>query len=192
MTTTDDLLPEGLADNLPADSAMLGRAMRAALDAMDEHGYDRVSPPLVEFEKSLGHRMDGLQTRAMFRFVDPASLRTLALRSDITPQIGRIAATALSARARPLRLCYAGEVTRIAADQLDPVRQRLQVGAELIGSDSVAAASEVVLTALAANTCQSISRCPTSSPRWPQGHSRWTRNRPMRSGANSMPRMRAG
>ena len=41
MTTTDDLLPEGLADNLPADSAMLGRAMRAALDAMDEHGYDR-------------------------------------------------------------------------------------------------------------------------------------------------------
>ena len=150
MTTTDDLLPEGLADNLPADSAMLGRAMRAALDAMDEHGYDRVSPPLIEFEKSLGHRMDGLQTRAMFRFVDPASLRTLALRSDITPQIGRIAATALAARTRPLRLCYAGEVARISADQLDPVRQRLQVGAELIGSDSIAAASEIVLTAITA------------------------------------------
>jgi len=97
MSMTDDLLPEGLADNLPAESAKLGRAMRAALDAMDAHGYDRVSPPLIEFEKSLGHRMDGLQTRAMFRFVDPASLRTLALRSDITPQIGRIAATALSA-----------------------------------------------------------------------------------------------
>ncbi|NCP18464.1 MAG: ATP phosphoribosyltransferase regulatory subunit [Erythrobacter sp.] len=150
MSMTDDLLPEGLADNLPAESAKLGRAMRAALDAMDAHGYDRVSPPLIEFEKSLGHRMDGLQTRAMFRFVDPASLRTLALRSDITPQIGRIAATALSARARPLRLCYAGEIARIAADQLDPVRQRLQVGAELIGADSVAAASEVVLTAIAA------------------------------------------
>ena len=29
----------------------------------------------------------------MFRFVDPASLRTLALRSDITVQVGRIAAT---------------------------------------------------------------------------------------------------
>ena len=148
MTLTDDLLPEGLSDNLPVQSALLTRAMRAALDAMDAHGYDRVSPPLIEFEKSLGSRMDGLQTRAMFRFVDPASLRTLALRSDITPQIGRIAATALADRARPLRLCYAGEVARIAADQLDPVRQRLQVGAELIGADSVAAATEVVLAAI--------------------------------------------
>ena len=145
---TDDLLPEGLADNLPDQSALLTRAMRAALEAMDAHGYDRVSPPLIEFEKSLGQRMDGLQTRAMFRFVDPASLRTLALRSDITPQIGRIAATALADRPRPLRLCYAGEVTRIAGDQLDPVRQRLQVGAELIGADSVAAASEVVRMAI--------------------------------------------
>ncbi len=150
MTMTDDLLPEGLADNLPGQSAQLARAMRGALGAMDAHGYDRVSPPLIEFEKSLGHRMDGLQTRMMFRFVDPASLRTLALRSDMTPQIGRIAATALADRARPLRLCYAGEVARISADQLDPVRQRLQVGAELIGSDSVAAASEIVLTAIKA------------------------------------------
>ena len=147
---TDDLLPEGLADNLPDQSALLTRAMRAALEAMDAHGYDRVSPPLIEFEKSLGQRMDGLQTRSMFRFVDPASLRTLALRSDITPQIGRIAATAMADSARPLRLCYAGEVARIAADQLDPVRQRLQIGAELIGSDSVAAATEVVLTAIEA------------------------------------------
>ncbi len=147
---TDDLLPEGLADNLPDQSALLTRAMRAALEAMDAHGYDRVSPPLIEFEKSLGQRMDGLQTRAMFRFVDPASLRTLALRSDITPQIGRIAATALADQPRPLRLCYAGEVTRIAGDQLDPVRQRLQVGAELIGADSVAAASEVVRMAIEA------------------------------------------
>ena len=147
---TDDLLPEGLADNLPTHSVLLTRAMRAALDAMDAHGYDRVSPPLIEFEKSLSQRMDGLQTRTMFRFVDPSSLRTLALRSDITPQIGRIAATAMADRARPLRLCYAGEVARIAADQLDPVRQRLQVGAELIGADSVAAATEIVLTAIEA------------------------------------------
>ena len=150
MAMTDDLLPEGLADNLPAQSALLTRAMHDALQAMDAHGYDRVSPPLIEFEKSLGARMDGLQTRAMFRFVDPASLRTLALRSDITPQIGRIAATAMADEPRPLRLCYAGEVARIAADQLDPVRQRLQIGAELIGADSVNAATEVLLTAIEA------------------------------------------
>lgn len=147
---TADLLPEGLADRLPGAAAALTRARRAALDAMDAHGYDRVIPPLVEFERSLATRMDGVATRKMFRFVDPASLRTLALRSDLTVQVGRIAATSLAGRPRPLRLCYAGEVAVIAADQLDPARERLQLGAELIGSDSVAAAAEIVALAIAA------------------------------------------
>jgi ATP phosphoribosyltransferase regulatory subunit len=96
----------------------------------------------------------------MFRFVDPASLRTLALRSDITVQVGRIAATSMATAPRPLRLCYAGEVAVIASDQLDPARQRLQIGAELIGSDSAAAAVEIVdvaIEALSAAGAQGIS-----------------------------------
>lgn len=148
--TAADLLPEGLADRLPGAAAALTAARRAALDAMDAHGYDRVIPPLVEFERSLATRMDGVATRKMFRFVDPASLRTLALRSDLTVQVGRIAATSLAHRPRPLRLCYAGEVATIAADQLDPARQRLQIGAELIGNDSVGAVSEIVMLAIEA------------------------------------------
>lgn len=145
-----DLLPEGLADRLPASAAATTRAMAAALEAMDLHGYDRVSPPLVEFETVLAHRMNGDAPQRMFRFIDPASLRMLALRSDITPQIGRIAATGLRGAARPLRLCYAGEVALIQADQLDPTRQRLQLGAELVGSDTVAAAAEIVILAVEA------------------------------------------
>ena len=126
--------------------------MRAMLDAMDAHGYDRVSPPLIEFERSLAGRMSGIQTRRMFRFVDPASLRTLALRSDITPQVGRIAETRLAGAPRPLRLCYAGPVVTIRGDGLDPTRERLQVGAELIGRDTVAAAAEVAGLAIEALT----------------------------------------
>lgn len=145
-----DLLPEGLADRLPAAAAATTQAMAAALEAMDLHGYDRVSPPLVEFEGALARRMNGDSPQRMFRFTDPVSLRTLALRSDITPQIGRIAATGLRDAARPLRLCYAGEVALIRADQLDPTRQRLQLGAELIGSDTVAAAAEIVILAVEA------------------------------------------
>lgn len=139
-----DLLPEGLEDRLPQSAAATGRIERAMLQAMDAHGYDRVRPPLIEFETSMAARMDGVQPRNTFRFVDPKSLRTLALRSDITIQIGRIAATGLSDRPRPLRLCYAGQVVRITGDALDPRRESLQLGAELIGSDSVAAAAEIV------------------------------------------------
>jgi ATP phosphoribosyltransferase regulatory subunit len=146
---TRDLLPEGLEDRLPQSAAAAARIERAALEAMDSWGYDRVRPPLVEFEKSMAARMHGFATRQMFRFVDPKSLRMLALRSDMTPQVGRIAATGLAGKPRPLRLCYAGQVARIAGDQLDPRRESLQLGAELIGSDTVAAAAEVVELAIA-------------------------------------------
>ena len=147
---TQDLLPEGLEDRLVQSTAAATRIEREMLNAMGEHGYDRVRPPLIEFERSMARRMDGVMTRAMFRFVDPVSLRTLALRSDMTVQIGRIAATGLANTPRPLRLCYAGQIARITGRQLEPRREDLQIGAELIGADSVAAASEILEVAIAA------------------------------------------
>lgn len=150
MTRNTDLLPEGLEDRLPTSAARITTAMRACLDALDAHGYDRVRPPLLEFESSLAARMLGVKTRGMFRMIDPVSLRTLALRSDITPQIGRIAATSMKDAARPLRLAYCGDTALIKASQLNPARERLQLGAELIGADTVEAAAESVLTAIAA------------------------------------------
>ncbi|AKH44272.1 ATP phosphoribosyltransferase regulatory subunit [Altererythrobacter atlanticus] len=157
---TADLLPEGLEDRLPRSAAAATRIERAMLAAMDAHGYDRVRPPLIEFEKSMASRTDGLRTRNMFRFVDPRSLRMLALRSDMTAQVGRIAATGLGAAPRPLRLCYAGQVARMTGDMLDPRRENLQIGAELIGSESAAAAGEIVelaIDALEAAGAQGIS-----------------------------------
>ena len=145
-----DLLPEGLEDRLPGSAAAAARVTRSALDVLDGHGYERVQPPMIEFENSLASRMAGIRLRRMFRFVDPASLRTLALRSDMTPQLGRIASTSLAGRARPLRLCYAGQVVTIKGDGLDPARERLQLGAELIGLDSVAAAAEALAVAIEA------------------------------------------
>ena len=148
MTKPDDLLPIGLEDALPQRATTITRAMRDILQAMDSHGYDRVRPPLIEFEQSLAGRMEGVATRRMVRFTDPESLRTLALRADMTVQVGRIAATGLADAPRPLRLCYAGDVALLKADQLDPARQRLQLGAELIGRNNVAAAIEAVTVAL--------------------------------------------
>jgi len=145
-----DLLPEGLEDRLPREAAATTRVMRAIHGVMHGHGYDRVLPPMVEFDETLGARMAGIRSRRMFRFVDPQSLRMLILRGDHTPQIGRIAASRLAAAARPLRLCYAGQVLLIRGDGLDPAREKLQCGAEVIGSDSVAAASEIVAMAIEA------------------------------------------
>lgn len=150
MDTDRDLLPEGLQDRLPASAAAAAQVTRSVIDVLGSHGYERVQPPMIEFERSLASRMAGIRARKMFRFVDPASLRTLALRSDMTPQLGRIASTSLACAARPLRLCYAGPVVTIKGDGLDPTRERLQLGGELIGSDGVAAAGEVVAVAIEA------------------------------------------
>lgn len=145
-----DILPAGLADLLPPRAEQAARLTRHAMDVFSGHGYDRVSPPLVEYERSLALRMQGTGRQHLFRMVDPSSMRTLAIRSDITVQVGRVATTLMAAAPRPLRLSYAGQVLRIASDQLSPERERLQIGAELIGHDNVASAREVVCLAIEA------------------------------------------
>src|SRR3546814_14388215 len=101
---------------------------------MRSHGYGRVAPPLAEFRETLGGD-DERSTRDLLRFTDPVSQRTLALRPDITRQVGRIA-TSLPAKApRPLRLCYAGPAVKLPPSPPPPPRPMLQVGAELIACD---------------------------------------------------------
>lgn len=148
--TNPDILPAGLADLLPPRAEQAASFTRSAMDVLSGHGYDRVSPPLVEYERSLASRMQGTGRQHLFRMVDPSSMRTLAIRSDITVQVGRVATTLMATAPRPLRLSYAGQVLRIASDQLNPERERLQIGAELIGHDNIAAAQEIVRIAIEA------------------------------------------
>ncbi len=147
------LLPEGLRDRLPPQAQALANLVRTLTDVCGAHGYERVAPPLIEYETSLASG----SSRERLRFTDPVSQQTLALRSDITGQVGRIAVTRLAAQARPLRLMYAGQVLRVRGDQLSPERERTQAGAELIGSDGPAAAAELLQLAIAALATAGVS-----------------------------------
>lgn len=144
------LLPEGLSDRLPPHAEASARVTRTVLDTVARHGFERVMPPLAEFEETLASRLKSAQPQDLLRVIDPVSQRTLALRPDMTAQVGRIAATRMANAARPLRLSYAGSVIRLKASQLRPERERMQVGAELIGADSVAAATEIVTVTIEA------------------------------------------
>jgi len=142
------LLPEGLRDRLPPEAEAASRVTRAMIDAMAGYGYARVAPPIAEYRETLAGDTDDPVARDLLRFTDPVSRRTLAIRPDITRQIGRIAGTLLADVPRPLRLSYAGQVVKLAATTLWPEREMLQIGAELIGNHSVAAASEVARLAV--------------------------------------------
>lgn len=151
------LLPEGFHDRLPPLADAAARLERRILDTAFAHGYEQVDPPLAEFADTLGQRLKASSLKDAVRFVDPVSQRTLAIRPDITAQVGRIAASRMAHHPRPVRLSYAGPVLKLRAGQLAPDRALRQIGAELIGLDSVSAAREVVGVAVEALTAAGLS-----------------------------------
>lgn len=150
MTISPGLLPEGFRDRLPPQAEAASRLLHRAIVAIGRHGYDRVAPPLAEFEETLVGRLKSARAQDLLRFVDPVSQRTMALRPDITAQVGRIAVTRMAYRPRPLRLCYGGPVVKLRATQLRPEREMIQAGAELIGVSSTEAVIEVLMVAIEA------------------------------------------
>src|SRR6185437_11391584 len=138
------LLPEGLRDLLPPDAAVEAKAVARLMQVLASHGYERVKPPLAEFEENLLSGAGSAMAKETFRLMDPISQRMIGLRADMTTQVARIAATRLKKAPRPLRLCYAGQVLRVKGGQVRPERQVGQVGAELIGPAEIAADIEVV------------------------------------------------
>jgi ATP phosphoribosyltransferase regulatory subunit len=161
---TDDLppnpalLPAGLRDLLPPDAETEAAAVGHVMEHFASHGYQRVSPPLLEFEDSLLAATGAAMADQVFRLMDPDSHRMMAVRADMTPQIARIAATRMAHAPRPLRLSYFGQCLRVRADQLDPDRQISQAGIELIGPDSPQADAEIVLVGAEALAAIGLSR----------------------------------
>ncbi|MFN5758559.1 MAG: ATP phosphoribosyltransferase regulatory subunit [Sphingomonadaceae bacterium] len=144
---TNALLPTGFRDRLPPEADASARLVRAVLDSVAAYGYERVQTPLAEFEATLTGAL-GTSSRDLLRFVDPVSGETMAVRSDITGQIGRIAKGRMGHHPRPLRLSYGGPVVKLRASQLRPEREMMQVGAELIGLETLPAVTEVVTVAI--------------------------------------------
>ncbi len=149
-TDSPNLLPEGFRDRLPPHAGRQAATCAEMMAVLSSYGYEHVAPPMVEFEDSLKRRMGDGGRSGLLRATDPVSGRTLALRSDITVQIGRLATSRLADVPRPLRLSYCGPILRLRANQLRPERELSQLGAELIGSDNVAAVSEIVAVAVEA------------------------------------------
>jgi ATP phosphoribosyltransferase regulatory subunit len=137
------LLPEDIADVLPAQARKVEALRRSILDLYQSYGYELVAPPILEFLDSLltGTGSDlNLQT---FKLVDQLSGRTLGLRADITPQVARIDAHLLN-RAGVTRLCYAGSVAHARTPVGSSSREQLQLGAEIYGCASWEADFEAI------------------------------------------------
>ena len=137
------LLPEHLADVLPAEARQLEDLRRKLLDLFRTCGFETVSPPMLEYiDPLLTGAGEDLNVKT-FKLVDQLSGRTLGLRADMTPQITRID-THLLNRPGVTRLCYCGPVLHARPTGLLASRELLQIGAEIFGHAGVEADLEII------------------------------------------------
>jgi len=141
------LLPEHIADVLPAQARRIEALRRTLLDRARGYGFELVMPPLLEHLESLlsgtGRELD-LKT---FKLVDQLSGRMLGVRADTTPQAARIDAHLLNHEG-VTRLCYCGPVLHTRPAGLNATREPLQFGAEIFGHAGLEADLEVMELAL--------------------------------------------
>lgn len=137
------LLPESLADILPAEARRIEELRRELLDLYRTYGFELVAPPLVEYIDSLLSGTGTDLNLRTFKLVDQLSGRTLGVRADMTAQVTRIDAHLLN-RAGVTRLCYCGPVLHTRPADFLSSRELLQIGAEIYGHAGFEADLEIV------------------------------------------------
>ena len=141
------VLPEHIADVLPAQARHIETLRGALLDVTRRYGCELVMPPLVEHLESLLSGTGRELNLKTFKLVDQLSGRTLGVRADTTPQAARIDAHLLN-RVGVTRLCYCGPVLHTRPTGLHATREPYQFGAEIFGHAGLEADLEVLDMAL--------------------------------------------
>ncbi len=144
---SQSLLPNGCYDLLPPYARQESVLSYKLLEIFHRYGYEQVSPPLLEFSDNLLSGRGAGLSEQIFRVMDPAALKVMGIRPDITLQIARIAGGRLADAPRPLRLCYDGMILRMKAQGIKSERQFRQVGIELVGIPHPDADAEVIMVA---------------------------------------------
>ena len=158
------LLPENLADILPAEARRIEELRRHLLDLYRTYGFELVAPPMVEYLESLMLANDEALKLRTCKLVDQLSGLTMGVRADMTVQVSRIDAHLLN-REGVTRLCYCGPVVHTRPAGLFSDRELLQIGAEIFGHAGVEADIESIQLAL-----ESVRRAGVHSPRLDLNH----------------------
>jgi ATP phosphoribosyltransferase regulatory subunit len=116
---------------------------RRIVEVFEGWDYEEIIPPLYDYAEVFSD--PDLRPRTL-SFVGREG-DVLALRSDFTSLLAKIAAGRLSQRSAPMRLYYSGEVLRDEAPGAGRQSELHQMGLEHLGGDRCAADAEVVAIA---------------------------------------------
>lgn len=143
--------PFGVRDML-YDECMVKKTVERKIDSVfSSYGYKEVATPTFEYiEVFSDEKMGGTSAENMYKLFDRDGA-VIALRSDMTPPVVRVAATAYADEKSAVRLCYFGNAFRFNASYQGKMSEFAQAGIELMGVESVAADAEAVAVA-----CESL------------------------------------
>lgn len=143
-------LPQGVQDYIGAEYFNKKRIEDQISSVFSVYGYEQIQTAALEYMENFSGAHGGLVETRMFKMTD-CDGRLVALRPDATLQVSRIVADKF-ADSDLNRFFYVTDT--FVQDSKDYNRELAQVGAELIGNDSVD--SDVEIVELAVKTCLAV------------------------------------
>ena len=135
--------PEGVKDIYGEEYAKKLEVERRLHENIRLYGYEEIQTPAFEFFDVFSKEIGTTPSREVYKFFDKDN-NTLVLRPDFTPSIARCAAKYFGEDNIPLRFSYLGNTFTNTSDLQGKLKESTQMGAELIGDDSVEADGEII------------------------------------------------
>ena len=135
--------PEGVRDIYHEECAKKLALQNRLHKTLHLYGYHDIQTPMYEYFDVFRKEIGTIPSRELYKFFDRDG-NTLVLRPDITPQIARATATLFKDDEFPARLCYVGNTFINHSSYRGRLKENTQLGAELIGVDSIEADAEML------------------------------------------------
>lgn len=139
--------PEGVRDIYNEECEKKLELQDRLHKALKRHGYHSIQTPTFEFFDIFGKEVGTIPSSELYKFFDREG-NTLVLRPDITPSIARSAAKYFMDEDMPIRLSYMGNTFINNHSYQGRLKECTQLGAELIGDDTVDADAEMIAMAI--------------------------------------------
>lgn len=139
--------PEGVRDIYAAECARKNLLSERMNNILKSYGYRDIQTPTFEFFDIFNQDKGSLPSNQMYKFFDREG-NTLVLRPDITPSIARAVSKYFSDEQFSMRFSYTGNIFINNSSLQGRMKESTQMGAELIGDDSIDADAEMIVLAI--------------------------------------------
>lgn len=139
--------PEGVRDIYNGECARKNRMAERMKNVLKSYGYRDIQTPTFEFFDIFNQDKGSLPSNQMYKFFDREG-NTLVLRPDITPSIARAVSKYFSEENFSMRFSYTGNVFINNSSLQGRMKESTQMGAELIGDNSIDADAEMIALAI--------------------------------------------